>query len=75
MTSQSKFYKIEGDTIDRTHRTCPKCGDGYYLGEHYDRYVCGKCHYTIFKRKGNAPARTKGTGKGRSPRRRVRSQQ
>ena len=72
MTSQSKFYKIEGDKIDRTHRTCPKCGDGFYLGEHYDRYVCGNCHYTIFKRKGATATRTKGTGK-RTPRKRVRS--
>ena len=73
MTSQSKFYKIEGNTINRTHRSCPKCGDGYYLGEHYDRYVCGKCHYTIFKRKGPAAMRSKGKG-SRSPRKRVRSQ-
>lgn len=73
MTNQSKFYKIEGNNITLTHRICPKCGDGFNLGEHYDRYVCGKCHYTIFKRKGATATRTKGAGK-RSPRRRVRSQ-
>jgi len=34
-------------------RSCPRCGDGYWLAVHKDkdgkiRYYCGKCHYTEF---------------------------
>jgi len=43
------YYKITGETITRTKRACPKCGAGVFLGEHADRFVCGKCHYTEFK--------------------------
>lgn len=26
-------------------RSCPKCGQGVRLGEHTDRFACGKCGY------------------------------
>jgi ribosomal protein S27AE len=26
MTNASEYYKIEGDKLIRTHRSCPKCG-------------------------------------------------
>ena len=71
MTDASKFYKIEEDKIVRTHRTCPKCGPGYFLADHYDRWSCGKCGNTVFKRKGKkAPI---APGKRRSPRKRTKS--
>ena len=73
MTDVSKFYKIEGDSLVRTHRTCPKCGPGFFLADHYDRWSCGKCGYTVFKRKGKkAPARA-GQATRRSPRKRTKS--
>ncbi len=72
MTNVSDFYKLEGDKLVRTHRTCPKCGTGYYLADHYDRWSCGRCGYTIFKRKGKKPV-TSGGSKRRSPRKRVKS--
>ena len=31
-------------------RSCPKCGPGIRLAEHKDRYACGKCGYTQFKK-------------------------
>ena len=71
MTDTSKFYKFEEDKIVRTHRICPKCGPGYFLADHYDRWSCGKCGYTVFKRKGKkAPT---GPGQRRSPRKRTKS--
>ena len=73
MTNVSKYYKIEGDKLVRTHRTCPKCGEGYFLADHYDRWSCGKCGYTTFKRKKGAPTRTSGGAKRRSPRKRTKS--
>ncbi len=30
---------------------CPKCGPGIFLGEHKDRFYCGKCHYVEYKSK------------------------
>ena len=75
MTDPSKYYTIEGDKLVRTHRTCPKCGAGYFLANHYDRSSCGKCGYTVFKRKGKkgaAGTRPRGAKK-RAPRKRTNS--
>lgn len=44
-------YKVTGDKLERKNKYCPKCGDGYLMGEHKDRVYCGKCHYTEFKGK------------------------
>jgi small subunit ribosomal protein S27Ae len=49
--SQSKYYKISGDKVERTRKFCPKCGSGTILAEHKDRTTCGKCKYTEFKKK------------------------
>jgi small subunit ribosomal protein S27Ae len=46
----SKFFKIEGGTIKRTKKYCPRCGDGFILSEHKDRTYCGHCHYTEIRR-------------------------
>ena len=43
-------YKVEGNKIIRS-KTCPKCGEGVFLGEHKDRFYCGKCFYCEFKSK------------------------
>ena len=75
MTDASKYFNIEGDKLVRTHRTCPKCGIGFFLADHYDRWSCGKCGYTIFKRKGKKGS-TVGGPKGvkkRTPRKRTKS--
>ena len=33
------------------NKSCPKCGEGYYMAGHEDRSYCGKCHYTEFSMK------------------------
>lgn len=43
-------YKISGDKIERG-QTCPKCGNGNFLADHKNRWFCGTCHYTLFKKK------------------------
>ncbi len=78
MTNVSKYYKVDGNKVERTHRICSKCGPGYFLADHYDRWSCGKCGYTMFKRKGKkttrtSPQTTRRTTR-RSPRKRVKSQ-
>ncbi len=45
------YYDINGDSVKPNHRTCPKCGPGYFLAEHKDRWTCGHCGYTEFKEK------------------------
>ncbi|MFX1591393.1 MAG: 30S ribosomal protein S27ae [Promethearchaeota archaeon] len=64
--NSSNYYKIEGSKLVRTHRSCPKCGPSFFLANHYDRWSCGKCGYTVFKRK-SAP---KSKATRRTPRKR-----
>ena len=52
-------YKVEGDKLIRTGKTCPKCGSGVFLGEHQNRLSCGRCHYTEFKKKEAKPEEKK----------------
>lgn len=48
---KSAFYKVEGNNVIRTRKTCLKCGAGVFMAEHKDRYSCGKCGYTEPKKK------------------------
>ncbi|HIH98473.1 MAG TPA: 30S ribosomal protein S27ae [Thermoplasmata archaeon] len=48
--TQNKCYKIEGDKLIRTRKTCPRCGDAVFLAKHKNRLSCGKCGYTEFIR-------------------------
>lgn len=48
----ASYYKIqEGSGLQRKLKTCPRCGPGTFLAEHYDRLSCGKCGYSEYKRK------------------------
>jgi ubiquitin-small subunit ribosomal protein S27Ae len=42
------FYMIQGNTVTRKKRDCPRCGKGVFMAEHRDRYSCGKCGFTEF---------------------------
>lgn len=45
-----KFYKIDGAKLMYLKKECPRCGKGVFLAEHSDRFSCGKCGFTQFKR-------------------------
>lgn len=45
-----EFYKVEGNKIVRGRRFCPRCGPGVFLAEHENRFSCGNCGYTEFKK-------------------------
>jgi len=47
---KSTVYKIEGSSISRLKKMCPRCGAGNFLAEHANRFHCGRCKYTIFKK-------------------------
>jgi len=43
------IYKIEGEKVSRLRPTCERCGPGYFMGDHKDRYTCGHCGFTRYK--------------------------
>lgn len=43
------LYEVKGEALQRTHRSCPKCGAGTFLAEHKDRRSCGRCGYSESK--------------------------
>ncbi len=43
-------YKVEDGKLVRTNPFCPKCGPGVFMADHGDRYHCGRCGYTIWKK-------------------------
>lgn len=45
------MYKIEGNKVNRTRPTCERCGPGYFMADHHDRYTCGHCGFTRYKQK------------------------
>jgi len=51
MAQKWKYYETGEDRVERKRQSCPRCGDGVYLGEHRDRGSCGKCGYTVWKKK------------------------
>jgi ribosomal protein S27AE len=40
------FYLGKG-TVTQQRKTCPSCGPGTFMAQHWDRYYCGFCHTTI----------------------------
>jgi small subunit ribosomal protein S27Ae len=43
------MYKIEGEKVSRTRPMCERCGPGYFMADHKDRYTCGHCGFTRYK--------------------------
>jgi small subunit ribosomal protein S27Ae len=42
------LYSIDGKgTVSQQRKTCPSCGPGTFMAQHWDRYYCGFCHTTI----------------------------
>jgi small subunit ribosomal protein S27Ae len=48
--SKTKLYKVEGKTVKRLRPQCPRCGPGVFMAEHKNRWSCGRCGYTDFKK-------------------------
>ncbi len=44
-----KLYKIENEKATRLRPTCERCGPGYFMADHGNRYTCGHCGYTRYK--------------------------
>ena len=44
------IYKIEGEKVARLRPTCERCGPGYFMADHHNRFTCGHCGFTRYKR-------------------------
>ena len=51
---QSEYYKAEGKEVKRLKKVCTRCGDGTFMADHKDRWYCGKCGMTVWKKKDDA---------------------
>ena len=45
-TQKYKFYKVDGASVKRERKFCPKCGAGVFMAQHKNRASCGKCGYS-----------------------------
>ena len=43
------IYKIEGETVTRLRPFCERCGPGYFMADHGNRFSCGHCGFTRYK--------------------------
>lgn len=43
------LYKVEKDRVSRLRPTCERCGTGYFMADHGNRYTCGHCGFTRYK--------------------------
>ena len=48
---RSALYEISGEKATPKNKSCPKCGQGFYLAAHKNRLTCGKCKYVEAKQK------------------------
>ena len=43
------YYQIEGTQLKRLRPNCERCGPGYFMADHRDRFTCGHCGLTRYK--------------------------
>ena len=48
----STYYRLEKNGAVRILPTCDRCGAGYFMADHGDRYACGHCGFTRYKTEG-----------------------
>jgi small subunit ribosomal protein S27Ae len=45
----SLYYQIEEEGLKRLRPYCERCGPGYFMADHGNRYTCGHCGLTRYK--------------------------
>jgi len=43
-------YKIDASGLTRLRPYCERCGSGYFMADHGNRFACGHCGFTRYKR-------------------------
>ncbi len=46
-----KMYEVKDGKVIRKNKFCPRCGPGVFMADHGDRWSCGRCGYTEWKKK------------------------
>ena len=46
-----QYYRIEDGKLTRLRPFCERCGPGYFMANHGDRYTCGNCGFTRYVQK------------------------
>ena len=44
-----EYYQIEEKGLKRLRPSCERCGSGYFMADHGDRFTCGHCGLTRYK--------------------------
>jgi small subunit ribosomal protein S27Ae len=42
-------YKVDPSGLTRLRPYCERCGPGYFMADHGDRFACGHCGFTRYK--------------------------
>ncbi|MFX0198319.1 MAG: 30S ribosomal protein S27ae [Candidatus Hodarchaeota archaeon] len=42
-------YEVGDKGIKRLRPYCERCGAGFFMADHGDRYACGHCGFTRYK--------------------------
>lgn len=50
LVKQNSFFKAKEGKLERTGKACDRCGEGTFMAKHEDRWYCGKCKLTIWKK-------------------------
>lgn len=40
-----ELYDVSSGSVSRKNNFCKKCGPGFFLSSHKDRFFCGNCNY------------------------------
>jgi len=43
-------YKVDVSGLVRLRPYCERCGPGFFMADHGDRYTCGHCGFTRYKK-------------------------
>lgn len=43
------YYKVDEKELRRLLPLCERCGPGYFMADHGNRYTCGHCGFTRYK--------------------------
>lgn len=43
-------YKVDATGFTRLRPYCERCGPGYFMADHGNRFACGHCGFTRYKR-------------------------
>jgi len=42
-------YKVDATGLTRLRPYCERCGPGYFMADHGNRFACGHCGFTRYK--------------------------